>query len=879
MAADVSAWVFRERDYASEKRGLVRVSATVEHPLAKKKVVKVVAAAPKAFFDPLLDDREDEDVAPKQQDPLSVVVEEVTVQRQVEEQGSAQKQMRRNKAMLSHSSSPATQRATLELLKEIEESSGSSSNNKTFSRSRGIDDDLTERATARLQSLEQQEDGVGGETELVEKLSRAHRQLLKHWELEERVAALKTAISVAKVLKEAKHSFYPSLFVVAAEILDSFGSLVYARIRRKPEREAQETARNWFYKTACVRELIPRFYVEACLVPCYSFLTDETPLPRLASITRGIGSPLVAAYARAYLARFASGRTGLLMARDTLFCFSKIDSVSVLDPAMEAVLGSLDSGDADAFNQVLAQYRDYCNDATVLKRILCAFSPSLVAEKATAVVALAKRAQPSTTSTVRLLGTLGTIFATSPPPKHQRLPILNEVWKVVTRCNDLKDYVSCASDWLDCLLRHYSDREVSVMLEDVAKHTSNASPPPEELEDLVQMLVSSNFLASDHLLKLLDVFRPHRKVEIAKEFLLLQQSDAKKKSFQDPVVIHAILEIGRVAHDSLDSLSPDGERRHVSRLVVAFLDKIDMGRDLERQLGIYVECRAAFHNLDAVLDRLVVKAATLSVASRTLRAKAKKNAKLAERAQHFSKACLAFAHVTIPSIESLFRRLDLLSLSGHAALLNNCLPHADTFFKSAIALIPDLPQKDDGDTKQGPSLLKSFVERLSGSLVVVPGRPDHGPFYLVQGLLNALPRYPHWDALPTAKISAYVALIPLLGAYAQRKLPYSVVEANDVLYGGSPDYLDENKTHLASIVSVIVEDLAKLDESIARTELVLDLVNAIAQVVKLNGDAALFASKLYNLANKNIHTAPPILQRYAKHTQTNLKRFAELDLE
>ena len=175
-------------------------------------------------------------------------------------------------------------------------------------------------------------------------------------------------------------------------------------------------------------------------------------------------------------------------------------------------------------------------------------------------------------------------------------------------------------------------------------------------------------------MSILDMFKSEKKNALCKKLLLSFISSPDTTS--DPVIIHTVFDLvrslrpckssycqtsvalfktfcfgcvivkARNLHDSIDALTFSDERQQISDLVCRFVEKIDFGRDLEQQLHVYVDCRAAFPNFDNVNEKLVNVTACLA-----MRAHALVKGKHTRKTASFVKACLAYCHITIPSIQ------------------------------------------------------------------------------------------------------------------------------------------------------------------------------------------------------------------------------------
>jgi hypothetical protein len=362
----------------------------------------------------------------------------------------------------------------------------------------------------------------------------------------------------------------------------------------------------------------------------------------------------------------------------------------------------------------------------------------------------------------------------------------------------------------------------------------------------------------DTFMKLVDLFSESKRVEICKSLIEVFCKE-KNAIVNDLVVIHSAFDMAKTLHDSIDSMSFDDERRQISQLVCKFVRKVSFGTDLEQHLNFFVDCRQGFVNLDSVKDTLVMGVLQLvNVCHKIVRGRHSK------KTIAFVKACLAYVHITVPSIEDRMLRLNLFLLAGQVSLVHGLMAQADTFFKTAITLIPDMIALNDVPSEDA---ICNFFNSFSSALVVVPGHPEKGPFYLVIGLLNVVNEYP-WTQGSSAKVKVYLNMLALLSSYWAPKLPYHIakMESNDVLYAKDEEYL----SNLQGLIDKLVEQILTELTAIKSCSLALDMLNRLFAEAAINPGSASLAIELCSTAKKGASTSQE--QKYLKNTMEHIAK-------
>uniref|UniRef100_A0A663ESG0 VPS35 endosomal protein-sorting factor-like n=1 Tax=Aquila chrysaetos chrysaetos TaxID=223781 RepID=A0A663ESG0_AQUCH len=743
---------------------------------------------------------------------------------------------------------------------------------------------VSEKVRTRLEELDDLEEGSQKELlnltqqDYMNRIEELNQSLKDAWSSDQKVKALKIVIQCSKLLSDTTViQFYPSKFVLITDILDTFGKLVYERILSmcvdsrvslpdnfSPESvndTAKETCLNWFFKIASIRELIPRFYVEAAILKCNKFLSKtgiSECLPRLTSMIRGIGDPLVAVYARAYLCRVGMEVAPQLKESlnknffDFLLTFKQIhgDTVqnqlvvqcveiplylTLYSPAIDWILQCIAYRAPEVLlTEMMERCRKLGNNALLLNSVMSAFRAEFIAARSMDFIGMIKECDESGFPKHLLFRSLGLNLALADPPENDRLQILNEAWKVITKLKNPQDYINCAEVWVEYTCRHFTNREINTVLADVIKHMTpdrafeDAYP---QLQSIIQKVITyiydfSLLFSVEKFLPFLDMFQ--------KESVRVEVCKCIMESF-------------------INALTLEDEKRMLAALINGFIKMVSFGRDFEQQLSFYVEARSMFCNLEPVLVQLIHSVNQLAMETRKVM-KGNHSRKTAA----FVRACVAFCFITIPSLSSIFTRLNLYLHSGQVALANQCLSQADAFFKAAVSLVPEVPKMISVDGKMRPSdaFLLEFLCNFFSTLLVVPDHPEQGVLFLVRGLLNVIQDYT-WEDNSDDKVRIYTNVLHLLSAMTQEAYIYHVdkVDSNDTLYGGDSKFLTEINKLCETVIAQILDHLKTLgkEETLKRqSQLALYFFNTILAHGDLrNNKLNQLSVNLWNLAQKH----------------------------
>ncbi|KAM8836401.1 VPS35 endosomal protein-sorting factor-like isoform 1-T2 [Spinachia spinachia] len=770
---------------------------------------------------------------------------------------------------------------------------------------------VSEKVRTRLEELDDLEEGSQKELlnlsqqDYANRIEELNQSLKEAWGSDQKVKALKIVIQCSKLLSDTSViQFYPSKFVLITDILDTFGRLVYDRIwtmcsdpRPLPDSftvdnvndTAKETCLNWFFKIASIRELLPRLYVEIAILKCNRFLNKggiQETLPRLTAMIRGIGDPLVAAYGRAYLCRVGMEVAPHLKDAlnrnffDLLAAFRQIGSESVQNqlvlqrvevpeyltlysPAINWILQCIAyRAPEPLLTEMMERCKKLGNNALLLNSVMRAFRPEFVAARATDFIGMIKESDEAGFPKHLLFGSLGRSLTCADPPESERLTILNEAWKVVTKVRSPQDYINCAEIWVEFTCRHFSKREINTVLADIIKHMT----PDRAFEDAYPQLQSvigkvltyfhdfSVLFSMERFLPFLDMFQKDSvRVEVCRSIMEIFIRH-QKESTRDPVILNAMLHICKTMHDSVNALTLEDEKRSLALLIIGFIRMVSFGRDFEQQLSFCVEARATFCNLEPVLVQLIHTVNLLAMETCGVM-----RGSHSRKTAAFVRACAAYSFITIPSLSSILSRLSLYLLSGQVALANQCLSQADAFLNTAVSLLPEVPRSIsvEGKLRSSESFLLDFLNNFLATLLVVPDHPEHGVLYLVRDLLNKVQNYT-WEDNSDAKMRLYISALPLLAAMSQETFHYSIpkVDSNETLYGGDPKFLSEINKLCETLIGQILDNLKGLSRDEQSTRRQGALAFSLFGVLLAHGDLrnnklSQLVVNLWNLSHKH----------------------------
>ncbi|KAF5781491.1 putative vacuolar protein sorting-associated protein [Helianthus annuus] len=738
--------------------------------------------------------------------------------------------------------------------------------------------------------------------EYIKRLHELKDEIKRSWHSGDRVTSLKLSIKVARLLMDTcVAQFYPTLFVLATDIMDMLGDMVWERIKEKAEfaddgtkvctlsddfeansicLEAKETCNNWFRKIASIHELLPRIYLELAIFPCWRFLRDDVTdnLMRLVMMIRGISDPLASAYCRFFLIHCAQKLpqrdTGHLVncISDQKILLRQIIStkgtkfgnflgdnkllISLMEPTIEYTMRCIFKDPNKIADMIvrlelgkspLELYGKVPWISIVLHYLLKVLPTEVVCSNALEILHLVDCSSDYTFDQCLNYKMVGLKLCEGIDQVNTVDAVIDEVIQAATKKKILDEYLKILDAYMDIILHYNMDRSLSSILSEIFERLCNEVVTEDELSTLQSIVVKlithfddmKYIFDLNYFVDILDVMHGSSRSIVCMHILT---KATRNNHIDDPTTVKLLFDVAQSLHDNVDfSNTRSDDNQQAERLVARFVDKVDHGMELDRHLTFLVECRGAFSSMNDLKEILVHSSNLL--ATRALREK-KNNL-------NFIKSCITFNEVTIPCIPSYARQLILYLETAEVSLFGGLISHADGILDSAVCCLQNVSLVDGlRKSNEDADGIVSLTRKLCSFMLLVPGNLEQGAMYIPKSILSLLDSQ-SW-VTPKLRIRVLCSLLSLSATFAQNELPYHAIHeevfGNDLLFHGDAIYSQELGSLSRVILHNMVDTIQQEPSQVTRGKLALEACNCIASFFKVNHEISSVCSKLMETA-------------------------------
>ncbi|CAL9218434.1 unnamed protein product [Arabidopsis halleri] len=899
---------FRRRDYgATQKSQFLPRSQALKHPLSstlasRQQQAKTVRGSDLDFFDPLRGLDVNASAEEKVRD-TSISIEAVTQDLIKEWKSLKRVLMQRFPVSKVISFSPISNIITKR--SKVEAPSALSHSEETGSEQTSLEEPAK----------------IINQQEYIAKVHELREGINCAWQAEDRVKSLKLSIKVTKLLMDTTVlQFYPTVFVIVTDMLDMLGDMVWERIKQKSELdvdgtvicsllndfqssdiclEARETCYNWFCKVGSVRELLPRIYLELAILPCWRFLINQPMevLDRLVMMVRGLADPLASLYCRLYMVhrmqKFGFCNSGILIK-----CIKDIEDVlapvlvdkegysyitddkkllfSLMEPAIEYIVKCLFLtgrqennvlGMLEEFGFGRNKFQSSCNSLHVsilLHHLLKELPSELVISLATEILDMIKCTNDCSFSQVLNYRLLGNKLSEGKSQEGFLSSLIDEVIQAASQYQSLYDYLRIMDAYVDLMLQNKMENHLDALLDDIVNLARDKFLSEEEqasLQSIILKLLAhfenlQEVLPLNHFIEILDLMSGTSKSSVNMHLLNM---GTRSGCICDSTTVQFLFEVSQALYDATDFVNiKDDDNRQTSHLISRFVEMVDYGAEMERHLMFLAECREAFNGIHELKETLVRSSNTLAV----------KALKAGKKHTNFVKSCLAFSEVTVPSISSPTKHLNLYLETAEVALLGGLISHSDGLVMSAVEYLENVALTD-GLKSIDVDSMASVVCKFCSVLVMIPGNPEKGVMEILKSIFSATCSS-SW-ATPRLKVKIFCAIMSLLSTLSQDNLPYHSANpeiiGNDLLFFGDSSYKQGLVSCTQLVLSVLLDAIEQESSQIARGNMALEACNCISSALVMN-------EKVTELCLRLLETAKDCLganDRYIESTKKSLQ--------